>query len=76
VHVRVKATIGSLSGYSGHKDRDGLLSFVEQAGPSLQKVFVAMGEPKSELFLSQRINDFLGVEAHVPATGETAVIDW
>jgi metallo-beta-lactamase family protein len=76
VHVRVKATIGSLSGYSGHKDRDGLLQFVEQAGESLQKVFVAMGEPKSELFLSQRIYDFLGVEAHVPSAGETATIDW
>jgi metallo-beta-lactamase family protein len=76
VTVQVKATIGMLTGYSGHKDRDGLLSFVEQVGASLQKVFVVMGEPKSELFLSQRINDFLGVEAHVPAAGETAVIEW
>ncbi len=74
--VQVRASIGMLTGYSGHKDRDGLLAFVEQAGDSLEKVFVVMGEPKAELFLSQRINDFIGCEAHVPAAGETVVIDW
>ena len=35
-----------------------------------------MGEPKAELFLAQRIHDFLGVEAHVPAAGERVEIDW
>jgi metallo-beta-lactamase family protein len=74
--VRVQASIGSLTGYSGHKDRDGLLDFVEYAGPSLQKVFVAMGEPKSELFLAQRIRDYLGVEAEAPEAGTTEAIDW
>jgi metallo-beta-lactamase family protein len=75
-HIRVKATIGTLTGYSGHKDRDGLLQFADQAGESLEKVFAVMGEPKSELFLSQRISDFLGVEAQVPAAGETVTIEW
>ena len=74
--VRVKATIGSLTGYSGHKDRDGLLEFVEQAAPTLDSVFVAMGEPKAELFLSQRIRDFLGVDAQAPEAGEKIEIDW
>lgn len=74
--VRVQAQIASVSGYSGHADRDALLSFVEKAGESLEKVFVAMGEPKSEMFLAQRIHDFLGIEAVVPNTGETAEIDW
>ena len=75
-HVRVKAMIGSLTGYSGHRDRDGLLEFVEQAGPSLEKVFVVMGEPKAELFLSQRIRDFLGVESEAPNSAEKVEIDW
>ena len=74
--VHVKATIGSLGGYSGHRDRDGLLSFVEEAGPSLRNVFVVMGEPKAEIFLAQRIHDFLGVSAHVPNAGERVDIDW
>ncbi len=81
--VRVKATIGSLTGYSGHKDRDGLLEFVEQAGQSLpaggqglEHVYVAMGEPKAELFLAQRIRDFLGVDAQAPNAGQKIDIDW
>jgi metallo-beta-lactamase family protein len=74
--VRVQATIGSLTGYSGHRDRDGLLEFVEHAGEKLEKVFVVMGEPKAELFLSQRIHDFLGREAHVPGAGENVEIEW
>lgn len=74
--VDVKATIGSLGGYSGHRDRDGLLSFAEAAGAHLQDVFVVMGEPKAEIFLAQRIHDFLGVRAHVPNMEERADIDW
>lgn len=74
--VHVQAAIGSLTGYSGHKDRDGLLEFVEQAGQSLQKVFVTMGEPKAELYLAQRIRDFLGVEAEAPEAGRCEEIDW
>jgi metallo-beta-lactamase family protein len=73
--VVVKASIAELTGYSGHADRDQLLAFVEAAGKSLEKVFVTMGEPKAELFLAQRIKDFLGVDAIVPQKGEEQTID-
>lgn len=75
-HIRVNARIESLTGYSGHKDRDELLTFVESAGQSLERVFVAMGEPKSEMFLAQRIQDFLNVDAVAPEQNATAMIDW
>jgi metallo-beta-lactamase family protein len=74
--VRVRANIEILSGYSGHKDRDALLEFVEAARESLQKVFVVMGEPKAEMFLAQRIRDFLGVETTVPQVGSTVSIEF
>lgn len=73
--VHVKARIDTLLGYSGHKDRDGLVAFVESAGESLKKVFVVMGEPKAAQFLAQRVKDFLGVEAVVPTQGDSAEID-
>jgi metallo-beta-lactamase family protein len=73
--VRVAAQISTLTGFSGHKDRDGLLEFVENAGPALQKVFVVMGEPKASGFLAQRVKDFLDVEAVVPQQGQVEVID-
>ncbi len=75
-YVKVRAGIASITGYSGHKDRDALLEFVEQAGESLEKVFVTMGEPHSSLFLAQRIRDFLGVDAVVPQSGESFDIPW
>ncbi|MBI5004135.1 MBL fold metallo-hydrolase [Candidatus Kaiserbacteria bacterium] len=74
--IRVRAQIATLTGYSGHRDRDGLMEFVEQLGDSLERVFVVMGEPKSEMFLSQRIRDFLGVEAIAPEQGQKIEIDW
>lgn len=75
-HIRIYAERATLGGYSGHADREQLLTFVENAGESLERVFVTMGEPKSSLFLAQRIKDFLGVEAVVPDAGQSSDIDW
>ncbi len=74
--VPVRAKIESIEGYSGHKDRDGLLDFVNEARDTLERVFVVMGEPKSETFLAQRIRDFIGVDAIVPQKGEKISIEF
>ncbi|MFA7309719.1 MAG: MBL fold metallo-hydrolase [Candidatus Paceibacterota bacterium] len=74
--IRVRAGIDSLTGYSGHADRDQLLSFIESAGDSLERVFVTMGEPRSSMFLAQRTRDFLDVEAVVPEKGDSHDLDW
>lgn len=75
-HIDMHADVLSLTGYSGHADRDQLVAFAESAGESLEKVFVVMGEPKASLFLAQRIRDFLDVDAIAPAQGDVASIDW
>ena len=74
--IAVRASVMSLTGYSGHADRDQLLSFAEGAGNALQKVFVVMGEPKASLFLAQRIKEYLGIDAITPAQNDSADIDW
>jgi metallo-beta-lactamase family protein len=74
-HIEIRAKISALTGFSGHKDRDGLLDFVEHAGDNLEKIFVVMGEPKASQFLAQRIKDFLGVEAVVPRQGDSVEIE-
>ncbi len=68
IRIKVRAKIESITGYSSHKDSEHLLEFVEQTAhnSSLKKVFCIMGEPKSSLFLSQRIRDYLGIEAIYP----------
>jgi metallo-beta-lactamase family protein len=74
--IRVRAQMRQLSGYSGHADRDQLLSFIEKTTPTLECVFVTMGEPKASLFLAQRMHDFLGLDARVPKKGESADIEF
>jgi len=69
--VVVRAHIVTISGYSGHKDSDGLLNFVEDMQDSVKKVFVVMGEPKSEMFLVQKLRDNLGINAFVPEQGSS-----
>jgi len=75
-HITVRARIETVTGYSGHKDRDGLLEFANSAGDTLEKVFVTMGEPKSSLFLAQRLRDFLNIEAIVPDAEQSFKLNW
>src|ERR1035437_9908741 len=56
-YVPVRAHVVTISGYSGHKDSAGLLSFVEDMQDVVKKIFVVMGEPKSEMFLAQKLKD-------------------
>jgi len=73
--VKVKAHLEMISGYSGHKDSDNLVAFVENTANTLKKVFVVMGEPKSAMFLSQRLRDNLGVNSYTPNAGDSVIID-
>lgn len=73
--VTVKAKIVFIDGYSGHKDSDHLIEFVEQVADHVKKVFVVMGEPKSSLFLTQRLRDYLGVLAVAPEQNDVVELD-
>jgi len=73
--VPVKAHIVKISGYSGHKDSDHLLEFVEQTENTVKAIYVVMGEPKSSLFLAQKIRDILGLNAIVPSVGDVVELD-
>ena len=71
-HIRVRAHIGTIDGFSAHADRDDLLKFAEDVGP--KRVFVVLGETEAATFLAQRISGFLGLEVDVPKEGETYTI--
>lgn len=74
--VKVRAKVAKIDGYSGHKDSDHLISFVENTADTLKKVFVVMGEPKSAMFLAQKLTDNLGVKASTPVSGESAILEF
>jgi hypothetical protein len=46
---------------------DRLVEFAAEGQETLKKVFVAIGEPKSAMFLAQRLRDYVGLDAVVPA---------
>lgn len=72
--VHLRAHVEMISGYSGHKDSDHLVEFVASTIGTLKKVFVVIGEPKSSLYLAQKIRDNLDVDTYTPEVGETVVI--
>jgi metallo-beta-lactamase family protein len=67
--VPVRARIEMISGYSSHKDSDEIVNMVSNTANKVQKVFVVMGEPRSALFLAQRLRDELGVSVTYPERG-------
>lgn len=73
--VKIRARVAEIKGYSGHKDSDHLVSFVENTADTVKKVFVVMGEPKSAMFLAQKLTDNLGVKASTPVSGESATLE-
>ena len=74
--IPVRARIATIDGYSSHKDSEHLMDFVSRSQETLKKVFPVMGEPKASLFLSQRIQDYLGIDAHHPEEGESVILDF
>jgi metallo-beta-lactamase family protein len=69
--IPIKAQIETVSGYSSHKDSDDLVDFVADTADRVKKVFVVMGESKSAMFLTQRLRDYLGVDAVHPKEGDS-----
>ncbi len=73
--IPLRAHVEMISGYSGHKDSDNLVDFVGNITKRPKKIFVVMGEPKSALFLSQKLRDNLGVDTYTPEAGEKVVLE-
>lgn len=78
MQVRVKAQVATIRGYSGHADRNQLIDFVYNGTEEHQpkQVFVTMGEERASLFLTQRLRDYLGVNAVVPEENAEVEIDF
>lgn len=75
VDVAVHARIEKIDGYSGHKDSDHLVEFVANTADRVKQIFVVLGEPKSSLFLAQKIRDNLNLNVKVPEHNEVVVLE-
>jgi len=76
--VSIKAKIATIRGFSGHADRNQLIDLVYAASQNKKptNVFVAMGEERSSLFLTQRLRDYLGIKATAPEQNAEVTIDF
>ena len=68
--IPVRATVDTISGFSGHKGSDQLIEFVESIHKNIEIVFVVMGESSSSEFLANRLRDQVAVNAVTPTEGE------
>jgi metallo-beta-lactamase family protein len=68
--IPIRARIEMISGYSSHKDSDGIVQMVSDTANTVKKVFVVMGEPKASTYLVQRLKDELEVDAVYPERGK------
>lgn len=73
--IPLRARVVNIHGFSAHKDSEHLIQFVESTAPSLKKVFVVLGEPKSAYFLGQRIHETYDVPVMVPEKGDVVHLD-
>lgn len=73
--IAVEAKIEKIGGYSSHADLNGLLDFAGKSADTLEKVFVSHGELKSSLFFTQRLRDYLGINAATPKYGDSFEIE-
>jgi metallo-beta-lactamase family protein len=73
--IEVKAHVEIIDGFSAHKDANHLVEFVSETKDTLKNVFVTMGEPKTSIFLAQRLHDELGINAIVPERGKRYELD-
>ncbi|MBI4121136.1 MAG: MBL fold metallo-hydrolase [Parcubacteria group bacterium] len=74
--IPVNARIRTISGYSAHMDSEHLLEFAANDADAAKTIFVVMGEPKSAFFLTQRIRDYVGLNAVAPQRGDTFPLDF
>lgn len=78
MEVKIKAQIATIRGFSGHADRNQLIELVYNGTQDYQpkQVFVTMGEERASLFLTQRLRDYLGVNAFAPEENAEIEIDF
>ncbi len=73
--VKINARLVNIHGFSAHKDSDHLIEFVASTAPTLKKVIVILGEPKSSYYLGQHIHETYQLPVMVPEKGDVIELD-
>jgi metallo-beta-lactamase family protein len=74
--VKVDARILQIHGFSAHKDSDNLLDWTTRVAEKgrIKKFYFVLGEPKSSMYLAQRVREHTGISVSVPEKGESFIL--
>jgi len=73
--LTLRFDVASVSGFSGHADRQGLENFVRTMSPRPEKILCVHGDPSSTDQLSSALYEEFGIRTHDPRNMETFRFD-
>ena len=72
--ITVNARIEMIEGFSGHADKDGLISWMSEFKRKPQKVFIVHGEENVMIEFAELIHAKLGIETIIPDRGQSFTV--
>ena len=73
--VPLRARVETISGFSGHADREGLVSWVQAVrGERLRQVYIVHGDEEESRGLAQALARLGGLEVRIPEPGQTVTL--
>ena len=72
--ISVNARIEAIDGFSGHADKEGLLSWIGSIGKKPKQVFIVHGELEVMNEFAQTITEEFGLKCIIPARGDSYVV--
>ncbi len=69
--IRINLRVESVQGFSGHSDRNQILSYLRKIVPKPERIIVNHGERSKCLSMANSIQKIFRIESHAPALGET-----
>jgi metallo-beta-lactamase family protein len=73
--IKVNAEIIQISGFSAHKDSNHIQEWIGEMSETLKKVFVVLGEPRSQNYLAQKLIEKYNLNVEVPELDEETTIE-
>ena len=66
----MNASVEVINGFSAHAGSDELLEYAEKVGSGASDIFLVHGEEDQSGALARRIDEAMGIEAHIPTRGQ------
>ncbi len=73
--IKVEAKVETISGFSAHKDSIHIQEWISKMQNTLKKVYVVLGEPKSESYLAQKLFEKYNINTYVPELDQIIEIE-